>query len=250
MTTLAQIVAVEKGVKAKTLRDTTDDYHDLQKAALLSGIARTYRPVDDEGDQLPPERTLVQLNAEDALRRAARSLTRLFDLTLTKDTANQEARADVVVGGHVIARGVPVTTLLFLDKQLLDLSTVVKALPVLDPSETWERDPATGVFRTPVVQTTRTQKVMQAFEVSPATDKHPAQATTYNKDVIVGRWDTRRFSGAVERDRKDLLVERVTRLIEAVKFAREEANRLEVADAEVGDAVFGWLLAAEPDAPQ
>ena len=57
MTRLNQIIAVEKGVKSRSFQELTDAHHALQKPALLSGISRTYRPKDEEGEQLPPEST-------------------------------------------------------------------------------------------------------------------------------------------------------------------------------------------------
>ena len=47
---------------------------------------------------------------------------------------------------------------------------------------------------------------------------------------------------AAEGRRKELL-DRVEKLQESVKYAREEANQLESPDKKVGDAVFGYLLA-------
>ena len=40
-----------------------------------------------------------------------------------------------------------------------------------------------------------------------------------------------------------LTEDRVERLQQAVKFAREEANNAEVVDKHVGDRVFGYLFA-------
>lgn len=71
MAKLNQIIAVEKGVKAKSHQDLTAAHQGLQKPALLSGIARTYQPKDEEGEQLPPESTRVQVRAEDVLRETA-----------------------------------------------------------------------------------------------------------------------------------------------------------------------------------
>ena len=42
-------------------------YQKLQKAALLSGISRIYRPKDEEGERLPGESTKVQLKTEDII---------------------------------------------------------------------------------------------------------------------------------------------------------------------------------------
>lgn len=116
VTKLNQIIAVEKGVKSKAYAEVTDAHHRLQKSALLAGISRTYQPKDEEGEQYPPESTRVQVRAEEVLRQTATTLTRLFDVTATKDWANCEAKADVVVDGQVLLRAVPATYLLFLEK--------------------------------------------------------------------------------------------------------------------------------------
>lgn len=114
MPRLNQIIAVEKGVKSRSLAELTEAHHQLQKPTLLGGIARTYRPRDEEGETLPPESTRVQVRAEDILRQTAGILTELFDVTATKDWANCEAKADVVIGERVLLRAVPVSYLLFL----------------------------------------------------------------------------------------------------------------------------------------
>src|SRR5581483_3139676 len=129
---LNQVIAIEKGTKSRSLQELTEAHHALQKPALLSGISRTYRPKDEEGEQLPPESTKVQLKAEEVIRRTTESLTKLFDVTATKDWTNARARADVVVDGVTLLSAVPVTYLLFIEKQLVDLHTFIKKLPILD----------------------------------------------------------------------------------------------------------------------
>ncbi|MFD0686222.1 DUF7873 family protein [Actinomadura fibrosa] len=243
MTKLNQIIAVEKGAKSRAQRELTDLHHRLQKAALLSGISRTYQPLDDEGEVLPPESTRVQVKAEAMLAEAARALTRLFDITATKDWANCDARADVVVDGRTILADVPVSHLLFLEKQLTDLHTFVDKLPVLDAAESWTFDESADVWRTEPVRTTRTKKIPRAHVLYEATTEHPAQVETYTEDVIVGTWTKIAFSGALPARRVNELRERVSKLQAAVKFAREEANGAEVTDRKVGEAVFGYLFA-------
>jgi hypothetical protein len=77
---LNQIIAVEKGIKNQSFQEITEAHQALQKPVLLSGIARTYRPKDEEGEQLPPESTRVQLKAEAVIGQTTESLTRLFDM--------------------------------------------------------------------------------------------------------------------------------------------------------------------------
>jgi len=242
-TKLSQIIAIEKAVKSKSYADLTQAHHDVQKQALLTGLTRTYQPKDEDGEQLPPESTRVQVKAEDVLRQIAANLTRLFDVTATKDWANCTARADVVVEGRTLLRDVPVSYLLFLEKQLTDLHTFVKKLPVLDAAESWTFDPSSDWYRTEAVRTLRTKKVPRNHVKAEATEKHPAQVEVYYEDIAVGYWTQTKFSGALPAQRVNELAERVEKLSQAVKFAREEANTFEVTDQRVGEAVFGYLFA-------
>ena len=241
-TQLNQIVALEKGVKSRAQADFAAVSGQLQKAPLLSGISRTYKPKDDEGERLPAESTRVQVRTSEVLADVRRTLTRLFDVVLTKDVANGDAKAAIVVDGTTIAEDVPVTYLLFLEKQLVDLHTFVKKLPLLDAAESWSFEESADYWRTEQVRTIRTKKVPRNHVKAEATEKHPAQVEVYYEDVPVGYWTTVKFSGALPARRVNELVDRVEKLQQAVKFAREEANALEVTDQRIGDAVFGYLF--------
>ncbi|WP_144118481.1 hypothetical protein [Catellatospora sichuanensis] len=243
MAKLNQIIAVEKGIKSRSFQDLTEAHHAVQKPALLSGISRTYQAKDEEGEQLPPESTKVQTRAEDVLRQIGTTLTRLFDVTAAKDATNCVARADVVVDDRVLVSDVPVTYLLFLEKQLTDLHTFVKKLPVLDAAESWVFSDSADCWSTEPVRTIRTKKVPRNHVKAEATEKHPAQVEVYYEDIAVGYWTTVKFSGALPAKRVSTLLERVEKLQQAVKFAREEANNAEAVDKHVGDRVFGYLFA-------
>lgn len=242
MAKLNQIIAVEKGVKAQSLRDLTDAHQILQKPTLLNGIARTYRPKDEEGEQFPPESTKVQVKAEEVVRKTGEILSKLFDVVATKDWANTQAKADVIVDGQVLLTQVPAPYLLFLEKQLVDLYTFVRKLPVLDASETWVFDPSSDSWATEPVQTTKTKKIPRNHVKAEATEHHPAQVEVYYEDVVVGQWRTVKFSGSMPATRVNELLERVEKLQQAVKFAREEANNLEVQDQKMGAKVFQYLF--------
>ena len=239
---LNQIIAVEKGIKSRSYGELTDAHQSLQKTALLAGIARNYQPKDEDGETYPPESTRVQLRAEEVLRQTAATLTRLFDVTATKDWANCTAKGDVKVDGQTLIADVPATYLLFLEKQLTDLHTLVSKLPVLDASETWVFDQAADCWATEPVQTTKTKKIPRNHVKAEATEKHPAQVEVYYEDVVVGHWRTVKFSGSLPATRIKELVERVDKLHQAVKFAREEANNSEVTDVKVGEKVFDYLF--------
>jgi hypothetical protein len=243
MPKLHQIVAIEKGVKNGCNAAITARYHELQKSTFFSGIARNYKPRAEDGEQFPSERQVVQTRGEDLLSFTSDIMTKYWDMTLTKDTANCEAKADVVVDGKTILSKVPVTFLLFLDKQLGDLATMVRKIPILDPAETWAFDSATNTYATSPSTSFKTKKVKKAFTKAEATDKHPAQVETYDEDVIIGEWSTIKYSGAMPQKRVTEILERIGKLQAAVKFAREEANSISVTEQKLGKTVFGYLLA-------
>ena len=240
---LNQVLAVEKGVKSSANKRFTEIYHLIQKQPLLSGIARSYTPKDQDGDQLPSESTKVQVKASEILDEVRNTLTDLFDVTATKDWGNLKATADVKVGSKVLVEAAPVTYLLWLEKQLVDLHTVISKVPTLDPTEEWEFDDAQDCYRTVPTETVRTKKIPRNHVKAEATDKHPAQVEVYHEDVVMGYWKTIKYSGALPASRVNELLRRVEQLQNAVKTAREEANSIEVQQKNVGSSIFDWLLA-------
>ena len=242
MPKLNQVIAITQGKKAQAHKALTEAYQTLQKNALLEGVSRTYRPRDEEGEQLPPEKKLVQAKVHQTIGGVVGALTELFDIVATQDYANCQAKADIVVDGATLARGVPVTHLLFLEKQLVDIHTFVEKLPTLDPGESWQYNEDADCHASEPYQTTKTRKVLKNHVKAEATKEHPAQVETYTEDVVVGYWTTVKFSGAIPaRDRNDML-QRVRKLQEAVKAAREEANSLAVDVKKVGAPLLQYVF--------
>jgi hypothetical protein len=241
-TKLNQIVAIEKGVKSRVYGEVTELHKESQKAEPYTGLAKTYRKRDEEGEDLPPEHKKVRQVASEVLKKLASLETELWDVEATREWANTRAVADVVVDGRVLVKSAPVTYLLFLEKQVSDLRTFVDKLPILDDTEEWTEDPTTGLYRTGRVTTHRTKKVPKVIVKYEATKEHPAQTELVHEDVIVGYWDLVKSSGAVPGPRKAKLLERVDKLGKAVKMAREQANDLEIDRVQVAEALFGWLL--------
>lgn len=242
---LHQYLALHKGAFSDGEGRLTKVYHALDKNALLSGVLKTYKPNDEEGQQLPSEGTKLQLRVPVLLREAVPALVRQVDLQATVDAGNQQATANVVVDGEVVLSDVPIETLLFLGKKLTALGEVISKIPVLDEAEDWS-DAGDGLsFKTAPSSKVRTEKVPTKFEKAPATDKHPAQVEILYLDKVVGTWTTTKFSGAITAKRKSELVEKLSKLQAAVKVAQGEANSTEVTDRKIGQAVFDFLGWAE-----
>lgn len=243
MAKLNQIIALTSGKKSRAQKELTEVHKNLQKSDLLMGISRTYKPLDEEnGERLPPERKQVQLRVKDCVANVRKELADMFDVVATQDYANCVAKANVTVDGQVIVKDVPVTYLLFLEKQLTDLHTFVEKFPTLDPSEKWHYSQDADSYASEPSQSIKTKKVMKSHVKYEATKEHPAQVETYSEDQTVGHWTTVKFSGAIPAKEKNDTLERVRKLQEAVKVAREEANGVDVEHKRVGDAVFNYVF--------
>jgi hypothetical protein len=243
MTTLAQVIAVTDRRKNTAAREQTTYYRLLGTDRLLTGLARTYTPANDEGERRPPEGTKVQVVAGQVVTELAQALTPMWDCIYAREEGNTRARADIIVGGEVVAYSVPVTYLLFLEHQLTDLVTFMGKLPVLPAEDDWEWDPARACYATRPAETRSTAKVPRNHVLAAATDKHPAQVQVYHEDKTVGTWSTTKLSGAMPATRVRQLTERATALLLAVRTAREHANTTVVEDAHVAAGFFTWLLA-------
>lgn len=242
MAKLNQIVAVEKGVKNTAIKRIETVYHESQAVSLWGGRIRTYIPNDDDGEVLPSEEEFVQRRVSDMVEGMKDALVNLWDVTATKDMGNTKAFADVVVDGQVVVSNVPVPYLLFLEKQLTDLRTTINKLPTLASDHRWTYDENIGTFVSEEVQTARNVRVPTPVELSPATDKHPAQTQLIDRDTRVGTWKTQYRSGAIPVDLKNELLANVDGLLAAVKIAREEANGLVIDDVEVGNDIWDFVF--------
>jgi hypothetical protein len=242
MPKLNQIIAIQNGKKSQAKETLTQAYHQLQKPDLLAGISRTYKPKEETGEPQPPESKLVQVKVRELVNKVTQDLIEMFDVVATQDWANCQAKADVKVDGQVLLSGVPVTHLLFLEKQLVDLQTFIEKLAVLDPGERWEFNSAQDCFASEPFQTTRTKKVPKSHVKYEATKEHPAQVEMYFEDVTAGTWTTVKYSGAIPATERNQMLDRVRKLSDAVKQAREEANSQEVEKKKVGEAVLNFVF--------
>lgn len=247
MTKLSVLLALEKGERERLHQKLTVLHREAQKPVIYDGLSRTYEPRAEDGDTLPPENKKVQIKAEDVLRQVADLMTRPWDLTASRDVTNARATADVSVvdvegGTSPLLRDVPATHLLWLEKQLADVRTFIAKMPVLDPEHQWVYDPGLGHYRTEPIQTTRGKKTKRYVVMVQPTKEHPAQVDKFEEDEIVGAWNLVKHSGALPWDRQRELLDRVDRLRDAVKAARERANLVEVTDVAYAQKVFDYLL--------
>lgn len=239
---LNQLIAVLNSVKANATKGKTEIYHLAQKSQLFQGLSRTFSPREEDGFVYPPESQKLTMKAEDLIDQFIGANSEFLDLAATQDWSNTEAKASIVVDDTVILSDVPVSYLLFLEKQLTDVKTFFQSLPLLSIDKDWRYDPTRGCYVTEPKETVKTKKVTDFVVAYDATPEHPAQIKEVSKDVIEGVWSLIEFSGALPKDQVNDLIKRVDKLSKAVVQAREDANSKEVRQQRVAESLFNYLL--------
>jgi hypothetical protein len=241
---LHELLAIEKGVKKRSYDKIGEMQRVLPRTDLFNGHHKKWLPLHEDSEVFPPENKKIQAFAPEMITQYVDLRTEVFDIELSKDLTNATARADIIIGETVIAAEVPATTLIFLEKELEDLRTFIQGLPIHDTAEKWDQDKSNSmIYRTEPERVSRTKKVERPLVLYEATEKHPAQVKTTTEDIIIGHWETTKTTSAIPVEDKLHMWQRVNRLLDAVKQARERANSATVIDRTLGKNIFGYLLA-------
>jgi len=227
MAKLNQIIAVVSGKKSRA-HDLLTTSHRAWHKDRITGINRTYRPKDEDGERLQPESRSVQLRVRDALSKLGEELVDFMNAVATQEYGNCQAKADVIVDGKTLLKDVPISAILFAQKQLIDIHTFINNIPTLPADKEWRWDEAKNCYVTEPEETVKTQKVPTTHVKFDPTENHPGQAEIISMDRVVGYWTKIEMSGAIpEQDRDDML-KRVNKLQDALKVSKEVANSIEV----------------------
>lgn len=223
----------------------TRAYQLIQKSPGLIGFVKKYE-VTREGTAIQPDQSQeLQTRAYKVAAQFAEAQRALLDAMATKDFANTETSANVVLDGNVVMTDVPPTLLLSMEKMFTDLRTFLNALPVLPPDEKWHYDESQDCRVSEPSQQTRVENVKEGLVIwappDPATSKHPAQTQIVENPHVVGMWTTTKFSGGVTLKDKEELVARATRLLDAVKQALFEANSHVTEDRHVAQVLLEYV---------
>ncbi len=239
---LNQLIALVNGQKSRAASAITGIKAKLKRAELSQGLIKTYTPKNEDGQELPPERKSIQIRVDTSLEEVEEILTELFDSVISQDYTNTQTSADIKLDGATLVSGVPVSTILYLEKQLTELSDLIVNLPTLDTAEEWTYDDASNSYVSTPTDRLLTKKVFKNHVKAEATAHHPAQVDVYSEDIVIGTWTTKKFSSAIPESRRVELVKRLQVLLTALQQAREEANRAIVDHKKVGAVLLRYLF--------
>lgn len=245
---LHELLAVSNSVTTQADKVRTDLATSFEKKRHLFGEKRVVFQANAEGT--PPvveSQSSIQTTVREQLGLLAPYVANQIDTDAMINEANTKARADIVLDdGTVLAKQVPATTLLELEKRIAEVQTVLRAVPTLDPAKGFEPDVArgNGILKARDVVKTRTKKTTIPVVLYPATDKHPAQVNAVQEDVAVGSILEQEWSGELTPAEKSALLDKAERVLRAVKAARARANTYEITDnsAGIGGVLIGYIL--------
>jgi hypothetical protein len=247
VTRLHEILAVsgDLATTAKKVNDEAIGTFSKKPDLFLRSVTSVEHLSDDERNQDTTDTKEMTTTVFEKLNYIVRANVRALDVYMQKEATNQKAHADIVVNDGendvTIAKDVPATVLLGLETKLAELRSVYESIPTLAPGPSWQADPAQrhGAYKSehPDVRF-RTRKTMRAFQLSPATQHHPAQVQAINEDVPIAKIIVQTWSGMITSAQKSDLLDRIDRLIRATKRARQRANMQDVEKVSLGDALF------------
>lgn len=241
-----ELLAVEKTIAANYQRDLTETKSVLAKPEMFTKIVKTLTHFDDASRHL--DATDVQdmtTTVRERLGWFGDIAAKFYDVQLQKDKTNQSAVADLVVDGKVLTPAVPATTLLMLETKLQDLRAVIAAAPTLTAGTEWLADPTEGDAKYVTVHdlvSFKNKKSTIPVVLYPATDKHPAQVEKVVEETPVGRYVTKKWSGALSSADKADVLGRLDELLQATKVARQKANQADADSSKFGAQIIGFIL--------
>jgi hypothetical protein len=246
---LHELIAVEKDIKttlSKILEETAKTFN--QRSSHFLESIKTYHPFKEEDKDLPDdEHVPMSSTVREKLDYAQGHVVRAIDVVLQKESANQEAKSDVIVelpdgSTEKILEEAPVTFLVQMENILESLRRTYNTIPTLDPAKKWHVDETTeNVWISDEIKKVRTKKVPRVITKAEATEKFPAQADIVHMDEAVGEFTQVYKCGGLSSKQKSYLLDRIDRLIAAVKIARAKANGQEVKSKKIGAAMFNFI---------
>lgn len=227
---------IEDGIT--TLSKKPDHFIGFNKSTTFLDTARS-------GENTTEDKQVVT-TVDDKLAYVFEHVIKYYDVLLQKEATNGYAKADLVIGGKVIAQAVPATMLLGLETRLRQLRALLQAAPTLPPAVKWEPDPnaGEGIFRAPPKTTFKTEKTVKHKVLVEPTKEHKAEIEKWHEDVPVARVDQTDFSGMWTVRYKADVLDRVEQLLIAVKKARQRANLAEIEDRSIGKSLIDFIVGA------
>lgn len=250
MSKLHELLAAERTRTASWHAMQADTLNKLKKPQhFFEGHSRRLHMFEDslatkaiEAEQLEdkPVITTVYETLKDALVVFAKA----EDLQFQKNLTKHNAVGTVMKDGQPYLVDVPIDQLLGLESRITKIRELWESIPTQDATRTWTANPdmGTGVYEAPLEETAKTDKQAIPIVLHPGTEQHAPQVQLVSKDVTVGRFSTRRRTGAATAQQKYDALQQIDDFLTEIKAARQRANETPVVEGRLGQKVAALLL--------
>jgi hypothetical protein len=230
-----ELLAVQGNINGQTQKLRTDLMATFEKKKhLFQETLQTFQSTEEGKDSTPQveSQQSIQTSVLKEINWISQKLVKMIDIGHQVDIGNTQAKADVTLeDGTTLLRDIPATTLLWLEKRISEWKDLILSIPTLDPAKGFSLDTSRGkgIYKAREVNKPRTRKTKEVIQLSPATDKHPAQVQLIDIDKNIGTIKEQEWSSMITPALKADLLDNVEKLDRAVKAARSKANEQEVA---------------------
>jgi len=225
---LHQLLAIEddrKRTGISILNETAVTFR--TKKDHFDGKTRSYQKKEESGEDYATERKAVITSVTERLDYTVQHWKRYLDAVLQKEETNASGAATAELIIREFSFGTfAATSLLAIEKNLVQFIEMLRVIPTLDPSIEWEIDgDVRGQYKAKYDEIqTRSAKKQEPIVLYDATKEHPAQVQMGTYDVIIGTWTAKRVSAKISSGEKALMLDRAEELLIGVKKARTKAN--------------------------
>ena len=246
---LHELLAVMTDLETVAKKTRDEAIHTFtKKQQHFAGACKTLTMFSEERKQEEESQKVIEsltTTVNDKLDYIRVAQEKWYDALLQMESTNQNAVADLVVEGNVIAEKVPATFLLGMEGRLKALRVVFDSIPTQNPSFEWILDPEKGknvyVTANPITSQ-KQEKEFKFITLAEATKEHPAQVEKVTENKVVGMFTTRHWTGTITPSKKSDYLEKIDTLIRAVKKARQRANSTEVVKRNIGKQLLDYIL--------
>jgi hypothetical protein len=250
---LHELLAVERGLETKHQKTIQEARTAFGQGSLFSGFHRHLKMFDGSDPTSPDEHKNMDATVHEVLQIVKEHGVRFFDAALQKERTNQEARADIVVDGKVLAADLPATFLLGLENKLKALRDLLADAPTLPEGVEYALDESRGAHIYKRVHPEEQPRQVKAFRHAVLVEAQfpkaglggqslPAQIEKWEEHETVGMYVRNVWTGALSLADKTALLNRVDKLMRGVIRARHQANSIEVVKATAGEEIFDYIL--------
>lgn len=239
---LHELIAVRGSIRTqmvKVIADLTNTFE--KKPHHFTARIKSFIPKGEEAAAKVEEHLELQTTIRKELAWIQSYLIKAIDISHAVNIGNTQAQADIILeDGAILALKVPATTLLELEDFLEEIRKFASHIPTLDPAKGFHPDSnaSDGTYVAREVEKIRTQATKKVYVLYSATKEHPAQTQLVDEQVPIGTIREQEWSAMMTPAQKGNLLDRIEKLIRAVKQARSRANETEV----MGPTKIGGLL--------